>query len=165
MVQARDAFVSTPARLLPGFALAALFVLALVGGQRPAAAQSEQTVSIAASDAMKYNVTAITGHKDEPIVITLTNQGSLPKAAMAHNLVILKPGTNAISFAMAASAHKADDYIPKDKADQIIAATKLLGPGESDTITFLPAEAGAYPFVCTFPAHALAGMHGVITVQ
>jgi azurin len=57
------------------------------------------------------------------------------------------------------------EYIPAAQSDKIIAYTKLLGPGEEDTITFkVPAEAGEYTFICSFPAHAMAGMKGVLVV-
>ena len=35
----------------------------------------------------------------------------------------------------------------------VFAATKLLKPGESDTITFTAPPAGTYPFICTYPGH------------
>jgi azurin len=60
----------------------------------------------------------------------------------------------------------ATDYVPAALADQIIAHTKLLGPKQSDEITFkAPTEPGEYPFICSFPAHFLSGMKGVIVVK
>ena len=46
----------------------------------------------------------------------------------------------------------------------IIAFTKLLGGGDSDTITFTLTEPGEYPFICTTPGH-FSVMQGVITVK
>ena len=47
----------------------------------------------------------------------------------------------------------------------VIAFTKLLGPDESDTITFTaPKESGAYEYVCTFPGH-FAMMRGTMKVK
>ncbi|MDQ5977348.1 MAG: hypothetical protein QG602_320, partial [Verrucomicrobiota bacterium] len=44
--------------------------------------------------------------------------------------------------------------------------TKLLGPKQSEEIVFTaPAEAGEYPFICSFPAHFIAGMKGVMVVK
>ncbi len=83
---------------------------------------------------------------------------------MAHNLVILKPGTDIAAFATACMSHATEDYIAPDQKDSILAATKLLGAGESDTIT-VTLPAGTYDYICTFPAHAMVGMHGVITVK
>ena len=137
----------------------------LVAPPTPASAQAEQKVNISASDMMKYDATAITGKAGQTLSITLTNKGTLPKAAMAHNLVILKPGTDTTAFIMAASAARNNNYIPAELASEIVGSTTLLGPGESDTVTFLPKAAGSYPFVCTFPGHALAGMRGVITIE
>ena len=61
----------------------------------------------------------------------------------------------------------ATDYIPADEESKkmIVAHTKILGGGESQTITFTaPAEAGDYPYVCTFPGH-FALMQGVLKVK
>jgi azurin len=101
----------------------------------------------------------------QKISVTLTNAGKLPKVAMAHNIVFLKAGTDFSAFAMAAMTHQAENYLPPDQADKVIASCKLLGPGESDTITFTAPAAGTYDYICTFPGHALAGMHGTLTVK
>ena len=122
-------------------------------------------IEISATDQMKYDVTDIDAKVGQPVTITLTNSGSLPKAAMAHDLVILRLGTDAAAYVKAASTHAAEDYLPPEMADRVYRATKLLGPGESDTITFTPKAAGTYEYVCTFPAHYAAGMHGTITVE
>ena len=46
----------------------------------------------------------------------------------------------------------------------VIAATKLLGPGESETISFTAPEPGDYQFVCSFPGH-FAMMRGIMVVK
>jgi azurin len=47
----------------------------------------------------------------------------------------------------------------------VLAKTKLLGPGDSDSVTFsAPAAPGNYTYLCTFPEHYAAGMKGVMTV-
>jgi azurin len=66
---------------------------------------------------------------------------------------------------MAAMTHQAENYLPPDQADKVIVSSKLLGPGESDTVTFTAPAAGTYDYICTFPGHALAGMHGTLTVK
>ncbi len=149
-------------RALATFALAAALSLA----STEAKAADPDPIAISANDQMKFDVTDITAAVGQTLTITLTNDGSLPKAAMAHNLVILKPGADTAGFLAAAAKRAADDYIPGD--DQIasmIIHTKLLGPGDQDTITFTPDAAGVYEYVCTFPAHAGAGMRGRINVS
>ena len=46
----------------------------------------------------------------------------------------------------------------------VIAATKLLKPGETDTITFDAPPPGTYPYVSTFPGF-YTRMKGVLTVK
>ena len=145
-------------------AVAALALL-LIGLPKAAHAQDEQKVDISATDLMKYDVTTLTGKVGQKLTITLTNKGTLPKAAMAHNLVILKPGTDTAAFLKAALASADNSYIPSELSADIIGLTNLLGPGESDTVSFIPKAAGTYHFLCTFPGHAPAGMQGVITIQ
>ncbi len=123
------------------------------------------TIEITANDSMKYSLTKIEAKVGQEIKIILTNAGSMPKAAMGHNLVVLQKGTDLKTFSDAAVAAAATEYIPASMADKIIAHTKLLGAKQSDEITIKLTEAGEYPFLCSFPAHYLVGMKGVIVVQ
>ena len=85
---------------------------------------------------------------------------------MAHNWILLRKGTDAKAFIDAAVMAMATDYLPAALADQVLAHTKLLGPKQSDEITFkAPTEPGEYPFLCSFPAHFLSGMKGVMVVK
>jgi azurin len=130
------------------------------------AAAAPAVVEITANDAMKFNLTRFEVAAGQEVKLTLTNMGTMPKVAMGHNLVILKKDADVKAFADAAVMAAATDYIPAAKADQIIAHTKLLGPKQSEEITFkAPAEAGEYPFICSFPAHFLSGMKGVMVVK
>ena len=46
------------------------------------------------------------------------------------------------------------EYVPE--SELVLAATKMLGPQESHTVSFrAPAESGDYPYVCTYPGHAM----------
>jgi hypothetical protein len=42
--------------------------------------------------------------------------------------------------------------------------TKLLSPGQSDTLRVTFLRKGAYPYKCTVAGHAAAGMKGVFTI-
>jgi uncharacterized cupredoxin-like copper-binding protein len=42
--------------------------------------------------------------------------------------------------------------------------TKLLKHGQSDTVRVTFLRKGAYPYTCTVPGHAAAGMKGVFTI-
>jgi azurin len=133
----------------------------------PAApAPGVKTLSITGDDTMKYNVTVFEAKAGEPVRVTLTNVGKMPKQAMAHNWVLLQPCSEADFNAFGtAAAMAAPTHIPAGTAAKIIAQTKLLGPGESDSIDFkAPSAPGEYPFLCTFPGH-FALMKGKLVVK
>ena len=121
------------------------------------------TVEITGNDQMKYSVTEIRVKAGEQVTVTFKNVGTMPKESMGHNFVLLGGGTDVEAFAMKAMVAKASDYIPADLKSSIMANTKLLGPGESDTITFT-VPAGTYDFICTFPGH-YASMRGKLIAE
>ena len=122
-------------------------------------------VEIAADDTMRYDVTAFEVEAGQKVRIVLKNVGKLPKVAMGHNLIVLKEVAKMAEFAQVAMTAKESEYIPESKKAEIIAYTRLLGPGESDTIEFTaPAKPGEYDYFCSFPGH-WALMKGVMTVK
>ena len=55
--------------------------------------------------------------------------------------------------------------LPDSLKGDVIASTKLLGPGEQEILTFTaPKDPGSYEYVCTFPGH-FAMMRGVMKVK
>ena len=123
-------------------------------------------VTITGNDTMQFDLKTIEAKAGEKIELTFKNVGKIPKIAMGHNLVVLKKGISAIAFgqkAMGAGAN-ATNALPDSVKGDTIAATKLLGPAESETITFSVAEAGDYEYVCTFPGH-FAMMRGVLKIK
>ena len=89
----------------------------------------------------------------------------MPKIAMAHNLVILKPKTDAAAFSNAGAMHRAAGFIAPDQKANVIAATALAGNGETVEVTFKVPAAGNNQFICTFPGHFVAGMTGTLVVS
>ncbi len=124
----------------------------------------EGVVRLTSNDQMRFSATRIEVKAGDKIKIELRNVGALPKEAMGHNLIVLKPGTDTSAFAAKAMTAKATDYAPADAADQMLGHTKLLGPGEAAVLELEPLAAGTYPFLCTFPGH-VALMNGVLVVQ
>ena len=132
----------------------------------PAAASGPRVVQLTGNDAMKYNLNTIEAKVGEEFKVTLTNIGTMPKQAMGHNFVVLKAGSDAAAFSVAAAAPAAGaEHIPPTLADQVIAHTKMLGPKEADSVTLKFTEPGEYPYLCSFPAHFQVGMKGVIIVK
>ncbi|GMV20365.1 MAG: hypothetical protein AMXMBFR57_03140 [Acidimicrobiia bacterium] len=134
----------------------------------PAAApvHDGRAVEITANDTIKFSVTEITATPGERLSVTLTNVGSMPKFSMGHNFLLLDPSTDVPAFLTASAAAPTTDYVPAGLKDKILVATKLLGPGEKDTVTFAaPSAPGRYEFICSFPGHYQVGMKGVLIVQ
>jgi azurin len=117
-------------------------------------------IELTANDQLKFDKIELRVKANAPVKLTLKNIGTMPKESMGHNFILLKDGTDLASFA--AEAVSAPEHIPANNP-AIIAHTKLLGPGESDTIEFtLPA--GSYTYICSFPGHYMT-MTGVLTAE
>lgn len=125
-----------------------------------------KTVEITADDKMKFSITEFEVQHGQKVSVTLKNVGTSPKASMGHNFIVLKKGVKWEKFVEDASMDAAHDYVPPASEKDVIAHTKLLGPGESDTTTFTaPYVPGNYDFVCSFPGHATQGMRGTMIVK
>ncbi|WP_109125248.1 azurin [Dyella sp. C11] len=125
------------------------------------------STTIEASDAMQFNQKTITVAKTcKQFTMTLKHVGKLPKASMGHNWVL---GTAADEQAIITDGMKAgaeQNYI-KPGDPRVIAHTKLIGGGESDSVTVPVSKLKAgetYAYFCTFPGHA-ALMEGTLTLE
>ena len=126
--------------------------------------QVTANIQLEGTDDMKYDKTLFKIKAGQDVKLTLKNVGKLPKEAMSHNVVILAQGTDIQAFGEAAVPAKATDHIPASMASDVVAHTKLLGPGESETITFKVPDAGVYDFICSFPGH-FGTMRGKIVAE
>jgi azurin len=123
----------------------------------------EGIVRLTGNDQMRFSATRIEVKAGEKVRIELKNAGTLPKEAMGHNLVVLKPGSDPIAFGAKAMAAKPTDYVPAD-ATEVLGHTKVLGPGEQALLELEPLAPGSYPFLCSFPGH-VGLMNGQLIVQ
>ncbi len=121
-------------------------------------------ITLTGNDQLQYDKTLFKVKAGQKITLDFKNIGTQPAAAMSHNVVILQQGTDIQKFGEAAVPAAATAHIPDSMKDDVIAHTKLLGPGESDQITFTLPDAGVYDFICTFPGH-FGTMHGKIVAQ
>jgi len=110
-------------------------------------------LALQANDLMTFDKKLFRVKAGQPIKLTLKNVGEMPKESMGHNVVVLTPGTDLPAFGGEAIKAVDTEYIPVTFGSSIVAHSKLLGPGESDTIEFTLDEKGVYPFVCSFPGH------------
>lgn len=143
-----------------------LFTSVSLAPVRATVADPGRTIDIIATDDMKYSVTTITAKRGETIRIRLTSKGVIPKIAMAHNVVVLKLGTDVLKLLKDGAPHRGTDFIPPDMLKAVIAKTPFAGPGDMVQVTFaVPAKPGRYPFICTFAGHYQAGMKGTLIVK
>ena len=148
-----------------------LVAAALLGAQSlmisiPAAAADKVCKGeITGNDQMQYDKKELSVAKDcTQVQLTLKHIGKLPKEAMGHNWVLVKAADLTAVANAGMSAGPANSYIQAgDK--RVIAHTKTIGGGESDTITFSTAGlAGeSLMYLCTFPGHN-ALMRGTLKV-
>jgi azurin len=113
-------------------------------------------------DDLAFDKATLTAKPGQTVKITFTNKSS-KNSGMQHNWVLVNPGTadTVGQASMMAGADKGYIALSPD----VIAHTKLLSAGESDTIEFkAPAKAGDYPYICTFPGHYTM-MKGVLKVK
>lgn len=129
--------------------------LVLLVAASPALAETCK-VEIEGDDAMKFNLAEIPVKAEcTEVSLTLKHSGKLAVTTMGHNWVLTK-SSDFRSVAIAGGKASAEDsYVPKGDA-RVIAFTKLVGGGESTTITFPTSgleKGGDYTFFCSFPGH------------
>jgi len=105
-----------------------------------------------------FDKTTLTVKAGEKVKLTLNNT-----SGMQHNWVLVMPGTADKIAQDSITAGAAKGWLAL--GPNVLAHTKLVDPKKSDTIEFVaPAKPGDYPFVCTFPGHAMT-MKGILTVK
>ncbi len=110
---------------------------------------------------MKFDTTELLVTPGAPVKIRFENADDLP-----HNLVICQPGTDTVAMAMKQMEKPEEalkrNWLPDDP--RVLQHSRMLNPHEKDEISFTaPAKPGIYPYVCTFPGHALT-MRGEMKV-
>ena len=108
-------------------------------------------VTLNSNDQMKFDKKIIKVNSNQKVTITLNHTGRFPAASMGHNFVLVKNDVDINEYALRAAGARNSEYIPEGENE--IAYTKMLGGGESDTITFDAPEPGTYTFICSFPGH------------
>ncbi len=121
-------------------------------------------ITLNAGDDMKFDLAEIKVNEGQTVKLTLNHTGKMTKTTMGHNFILLAQGADLAAFATAALNSQETDYIPAGKEKDIIAHTRVVGGGESDSIEFTAPAQGSYEFLCSFPGHS-AMMKGLFTVE
>lgn len=114
-------------------------------------------VSIESNDMMQFNTRELAVPADcAEVEVTLHHSGKLGATVMGHDWVLAKESdvSGLVNAGLAAGA--ARGYLP-EKDPRIIAATGVVGGGQSVTVKFNTgklATGGRYAFFCTSPGHS-----------
>lgn len=150
---------------------ATFFTLAAALGftmlSQPAFAAGSCSASLVVSDAAKYNTNSITVPKScGSFTISLKHTGAGARSEKGHNVVITKTA-DLRAVALDGGAGGLGNHYIKPGDNRVIARSKIVGGGESTSVTFQPARlqaGGKYSFFSSFPGD-VAVMKGRITVQ
>lgn len=139
------------------FFIACLALLARFSNAADAAVLTIKTMTAQ----MKYDTSELLVQPGQRVKLRFENHDDLP-----HNIVFCQPGTDTAVMSMKqmenAEAAMKRNWLPDDK--RIWLHSRMLNPHETEELTFTaPVKPGAYPFVCTFPGHALT-MRGELKV-
>jgi len=119
------------------------------------------TISIKAITGLQFDVVRFHVKPGAKVNLIFTNADD-----MSHNLLITKPGTR---LEVVDSALKLEERAPElnyiPKSSQVLWSIPVLSPNQTKSLTFTaPSQAGAYPYVCTYPGHGFV-MYGVMYVS
>ena len=132
-----------------------------------AAVVTDCATEIEGSDAMQYNVSSIVVPSScKDFKITLKHTGTMPVTGMGHDVVITRQSDMQAVDADGIAAGAAAGYVKADDS-RVIAHTKLIGGGETTSVSFPVSKIqgdGPYVFFCSFTGH-WALMKGTISVQ
>lgn len=143
-----------------------LLLLALLAAAPAAWSAQPCAVEIHGTDQMTFDKAAITVPKACAVfTVTLTHPGDMPKNVMGHNWVLSTQADMQGVLDDGQKAGEALDYV-KPGDTRVIAHTRLIGGGETDSVTLdtRSLKAGtAYSFYCSFPFHSTL-MKGTLTL-
>jgi azurin len=147
--------------------LSAVALLGVAGMFALPAMAANSAANVDSNDALQFTTKSLQVPAScKEFKVTLKHVGQLPKTVMGHNFVLGKTadvaGINADGMKAGADAN----YV-KAGDPRVIAASKLIGGGESTTVTIPVAKLKAgedYTYFCSFPGHA-GIMKGSLTLS
>lgn len=135
--------------------IAVVSLLALAGNAF--AADKVCKLEITGTDAMQFDKKELAVAADcTQVELTLHHSGKLPAQAMGHNWVLAKSADVSGIASDGVGAGFAKDHI-KDGDARVIAHTKIVGGGQSTSVTFPTSKLKAgesYTYFCSFPGHS-----------
>lgn len=132
------------------FPLAAVVLLAGCQAAQPSATVINQAVTNTAPAATSVNTSAAT---TKQFTVTGTNYSFSLK-----EIKVKKGDTVSITFTDSVGSHNL-------MVDKYNVGTKVLGAGQSETITFVANQTGSFDYYCSVSNHRQLGMQGTLIVE
>lgn len=114
-------------------------------------------LTIESNDQMQFSVHELAVPPEcSQVELTLRNVGKLPAKVMGHDWVLARDSDMPAIVNAGLAAGPSHGYVPQNDS-RVLAATHLVGGGESATVEFSTAAlvSGArYSFFCTSPGHS-----------
>jgi azurin len=114
-------------------------------------------IAIESNDMMQFNAKELSVPSEcSEVELTLKHAGKLPAKVMGHDWVLAKDSDVSAIVNAGLAAGPSKGYLP-DNDKRIVAATKVVGGGESATVKFSTAalvQGARYVFFCTSPGHS-----------
>ncbi|MEM0911400.1 MAG: azurin [Pseudomonadota bacterium] len=144
----------------------ALIIILFAIGLTSTAFASECEMSVEVGDNMNFPQSMTISKSACPtLTLTITHTGKIPRNAMGHNWVLTTTADAQAVSQAGWSAGLDSQYLPTGDT-RVLAATKIVGGGESDTISFDTSALevdGDYTYFCSFVGH-FAMMKGKFNV-
>ena len=143
-----------------------LFAVALLGMVAPPALAADCKATVESTDAMQFTTKSLSVPAScKQFTVTLKHTGKLPRNVMGHNLVLGRTADMGAINADGMKAGLASQYVKPGDA-RVIAASKVIGGGESTTVNIPVGKLKAgesYTYFCSFPGHS-ALMKGTLSL-
>jgi azurin len=114
-------------------------------------------ITIESNDMMQFNAHELNVPAEcVDVELTLKHAGHMPAKIMGHDWVLAKDSDMSGIVNAGLAAGVAKGYLPENDK-RVIAATKVIGGGESTTVKFSTtalAQGERYAFFCTSPGHS-----------
>lgn len=148
--------------ILAVLATALLGTSAIQANEKAEISQLQVRLSTKGND-IAFDQTAIQVPFGKKVQLKFSNEAA-KGSEILHNVAILKPGT--IDEVLKELQANGYDIAKMRTNKSVIVMTKALEPGAQETLEFLPAEPGLYPYICLMAGHAdMLGMKGLLSVK
>jgi azurin len=131
--------------------------VALLAAAHAIAAPNPCAVKVTSGDNMQYDVKEVIVPKTcKEVIVEFKNAGKLARNVMGHNWVLTKTA-DVVAVNTDGMAAGLDKQYVKPGDTRVVAATKVLGPGETETLKIAASNIVAgqdYTFFCSFPGHS-----------